>query len=111
MKIAQSSPESIPEVQFRKGRPRPKELTQEQRDWAGDPARLREQVGLSLKARREAFNLEFGTKISHPQFRQLYREVGITKQKMTSRLGGKKLASQQKQAQDILELQKRVQAL
>jgi hypothetical protein len=33
---------------------------------------LREQVGLSIKARKDAFNLEFGLKLSIPRFRRLY---------------------------------------
>ena len=35
-----------------------KELTDEQREWALNPQRLREQVGLSLRARKNALNAE-----------------------------------------------------
>ena len=66
----------------------PEEATDEQKAWVTAPQRLREQVGLSLKARKEAFNAEFGLGISIPKFRWLYRQEGITQQKMTSRLGG-----------------------
>ena len=49
---------------------------------------MREQVGLSLKARTDAFKAEFDVQLSVPKFRSFYKQVGITQQKMTSRLGG-----------------------
>ena len=64
-----------------------------------------EQVGLSLKAKTGAFNDKFGTSISCKRFRRLYKEEGITKQKMASRLGGVKLPSEEKQWEKIRELQ------
>ena len=54
------------------------EFTQEQKDWATAPKTLREQVGLSLMARKSIFNQEFGLQVSIPRFRRLYREAGVT---------------------------------
>jgi hypothetical protein len=72
---------------------------------------MREQCGLSLKARRLAFNAYWNLGISLRLFRRLYREMRITKQMMTSRLGGKKLQSQEMQMDKIRELQNRMQSL
>ena len=83
-------------------------MTDEQRQWSTAPKRLREQVGLSLKARKMAFNEEFGLSVSIPRFRRIYKEERITQQKMTSRLGGLKLPSQTKQIEGIQNLQNRV---
>ena len=49
--------------------------------------------------------------VSVHKFRSFYKQEGITQQKMTSRLGGKKLPSQQRQMQAIQELQARVVTL
>ena len=97
MSIAKVNPGNLAQIQWGKGSwQKPEQLTAEQRAWATAPKRLLEQVGLSLKARKNAFNEEFGLGLSIPRFRRLYREAGITKQKMTSRLGGKKLPSEQR---------------
>ena len=82
-----------------------KQFTAEQIAWATSPARLREQTGFSLKARTKAFNAAFGLTSSIKRFRRLYREAGITQQKMTSRLGGVKLPSYDKQQEHIRQLQ------
>ena len=47
----------------------PLELSAEQKVWVTDPQRLREQVSLSLKARTDAFNNQFGQRISVTKFR------------------------------------------
>jgi len=62
---------------------------------------LRDQMGLSLYARKEVFKEEFGLNVSIPRFRRLYQDAGITLQKMTSRLGQRKLPSQAKQQEVI----------
>jgi hypothetical protein len=49
--------------------------------------------------------------ISIRRFRKLYKEGRVTKQKMSSRLGGKKLPSYKIQMEKITELQNRVQSL
>ena len=87
------------------------EFTQEQKDWATSPRTLREQVGLSLMARKNIFNQEFGLQVSVPRFRRLYREAGVTLQKMGSRLGPRKLPSYAKQGEAIEALQHRLQSL
>ena len=97
LRIAKTAPAELEHIKWGSGcQQQTKELTAEQRDWAKDPQRLREQVGLSLRARKEAFNAEFNEHISVPKFRCFYKQVGITQQKMCSRLGGKKLPSQQR---------------
>lgn len=68
-------------------------------------------MGLSLKSRKEAFNEEFGLSVSIPKFRSMYKEEGVTLQKMTSRLGGVKLPSMEKQWANIQDLQQRMQAV
>ena len=105
-------PEALRETRWGKGSWKEKEkVTDEQRQWSTAPKRLREQVGLSLKARKLAFNEEFGLSVSIPRFRRIYKEERITQQKMTSRLGGLKLPSQAKQIEGIQNLQERVQEL
>ena len=57
LKIAKTAPGDIERIKWGHGCwSVPKELTVEQKDWAMDPQRLREQVGLSLRARKAAFN-------------------------------------------------------
>ena len=58
------------------------EFTRRQVEWAICPQRLREQTGLSLKARKEAFNRQFGLAASIPRFRRIYREHGVTKRRL-----------------------------
>ena len=95
LKIAKNDgPEALKDARWGRGSNKWKlPFTDEQIEWATGPQRLKEQVGLSLIARRDAFNKEFGTLVSLRRFRRLYRQARITQQKMTSRLGGKKLPS------------------
>ena len=48
---------------------------------------------MSLPQRRIQFNEHFRLEVSMKRFRRLYREHKITKQRMTTRLGPKKLPS------------------
>ena len=60
LKVARENPEDLPNMHWGTGSwQKPEEATNEQKDWVTDPQRLREQVGLSLKARKDAFNDEF----------------------------------------------------
>jgi len=61
-------------------------------------------VGFSLQARKEALVLRFKISCTLHQFRSLYREHAITRQRMVPRLGGQKLPSQEAQAEQIQKL-------
>ena len=54
------------------------QFTHEQRAWATDSNKLKEQVGLSLKARTIAFNEEFDSNVSIRKFRSIYQEEGVS---------------------------------
>ena len=70
LKVAKSQPEEVVNMKWGTGcQQQPLELSAEQKMWVTDPQRLREQVSLSLKARTDAFNNQFGQRISVTKFR------------------------------------------
>ena len=80
LKVAKLNPAELEHTRWGKGQhQQPAQFTKEQQAWATGPQKLLEQVGLSIKARKDAFNQQFGQSISIPRFRRLYQEVGITK--------------------------------
>ncbi len=72
--------------------------------WLTNPETLVKQVGMSLRARWAQFILRFDRDIKYGQFRRIYRQAHITKQKLSSRLGGEQLEHPETQAQRIRNL-------
>ena len=76
-----------------------------QLNWLASMQTLRSQIGLSLIARCAQFNQYWAMQVSLSDFRRLYSCAKISKQKIISRLGGKRLASMRMQEEAILRLQ------
>ena len=62
-------------------------LEMEEVDWLTDPETLKRQVHMSLAQRAAALKVQFGKKILPKDVRDIYRGLGITKQRFRSALG------------------------
>ena len=92
--LAQQEPEPEPRLP---GRPRQElQLTEQQLAQVISPDTLRNQCGFNLKARALAIEEWFQTPCSEYQLRRLYRDHGISRQRMVYRLGASKLPSMEK---------------